>query len=79
MQSINAVKYPWAFRKALIDRYGASEFLEELCSHYTALHQYAGQREYESFSLKDTNLRLKHENEFMLRLINAKENNNEIS
>ena len=75
MQKLSEVKYPWAFRKSLTDRYGASEFLEELCSHYTALHNYAGQREYEVFSLKDVNLRLQHENEFMLKLINNKDDN----
>ncbi len=41
---------------------------------YTHLHEQAMRMDMELVTLRAENLRLKHENEFMLRLINEREN-----
>ena len=76
MRNLSEVYFPWVFRKKLIDKFGQSEFLEELCNNYTILHDYTNKLETEIYKINSDNIRLTHENEFMLKLVNERANEN---
>jgi len=65
--------FPWAFRDKLLHA-TTTEDKEELCAWYTELHRQLSAMELTNSYIKDTVTRLRHENEFMLRLINERDN-----
>lgn len=74
MKFFDKQPFPWAFRRAVLACISKEE-KEELAAWYDFLHRNFERIEYDMITLKDDNLRLKHENEFMLRLINEKDKN----
>ena len=61
--------FPWGFRDKFL-KATTIEDKEELCAWYTQLHREKSSLELQNATLADSNQRLRHENEFMLRLIN---------